>query len=237
MKKISAVLGIFAALSIAALPAFASTEAAITFNGSYYTGIPAHGYSSTGPWADGTPLYVYSAKPITSACWQGNGGSTSQPVVSDLGGGIYSFTFSNNPFFYLALNFSSCQNGTSIVGSDFGNLTLSDIESDVAPAVCSPSTITNGTIGSYPSCSISCDSGYAFSGGACQRSQTNQTYNLMGITLATGTAAMFLANALATAGDPGVLEVVALAVGIPLAFYILHQLIALVPKGKSGRRS
>lgn len=59
----------------------------------------------------------------------------------------------------------------------------------------------------------------------------------MGITLATGTAAMFLANAAATAGDPGVLEVVALAVGIPLAFYILHQLIGLVPKGRTGRRS
>ena len=59
----------------------------------------------------------------------------------------------------------------------------------------------------------------------------------MGITVATGTAAQFLANAAATVSDPGVLEVVGLAVGIPLAFYILHQLIGLVPKGRSGRRS
>ena len=59
----------------------------------------------------------------------------------------------------------------------------------------------------------------------------------MGISFATGTAAMFLANAAATAGDPGVLEVVGIAVGIPLAFYILHQLIGLVPKGRTGRRS
>jgi hypothetical protein len=57
----------------------------------------------------------------------------------------------------------------------------------------------------------------------------------MGIVIATGTAAMFLANAASTVSDPGVLEIVALAVGIPLAFYILHQLIGLVPKGKARR--
>ena len=59
----------------------------------------------------------------------------------------------------------------------------------------------------------------------------------MGITVATGTAAIFLANAASTISDPGVLEVVALAVGIPLAFYVLHQLMGLVPKGKAGRRN
>ncbi|MCK9272091.1 chitobiase/beta-hexosaminidase C-terminal domain-containing protein [Candidatus Gracilibacteria bacterium] len=32
---------------------------------------------------------------------------------------------------------------------------------------CSPSTILNGTIGAYPSCTVSCNSGYNLSGGVC----------------------------------------------------------------------
>jgi len=59
----------------------------------------------------------------------------------------------------------------------------------------------------------------------------------MGITLASTTASLFLANAVATFNDPGTLAVVALAAGIPLAFYVLHQIIGLIPKGRSGRRS
>lgn len=35
--------------------------------------------------------------------------------------------------------------------------------------------------------------------------------------------------------DPGTLAVIALAVGVPLAFYIIHQLIGLVPKGRAKR--
>jgi hypothetical protein len=36
--------------------------------------------------------------------------------------------------------------------------------------------------------------------------------------------------------DPGTLLVIVLAAGIPLAFYLIHKLIGLVPKGRGGRR-
>ena len=49
----------------------------------------------------------------------------------------------------------------------------------------------------------------------------------------TSTGGIFLADAGATVSDPGVLEIVGIAVGVPLAFYILSQLIALVPRKKT----
>ena len=37
---------------------------------------------------------------------------------------------------------------------------------------CSPSTISNGTIGSYPTCAITCNTGYTLSDGACVLADT-----------------------------------------------------------------
>ena len=39
-------------------------------------------------------------------------------------------------------------------------------------ASCSPSTVTNGTVGSYPSCTITCNAGYYLSGSTCLLSST-----------------------------------------------------------------
>ena len=57
------------------------------------------------------------------------------------------------------------------------------------------------------------------------------------LTIPTGTAATYTANVGAQFADAGTLEVIALAVGIPLFFYIVHQLMGLLPGRKGGRRN
>ena len=47
-----------------------------------------------------------------------------------------------------------------------------------------------------------------------------------------GLAASLLANVSSQFADTGTLAVIALAAGIPLAFYVIRRLIGLVPKGK-----
>jgi len=49
-------------------------------------------------------------------------------------------------------------------------------------------------------------------------------------TVATGTAATLTANTGAQISDPGTVEIIAVAVGIPLAFYVIAQLISFVPR-------
>jgi hypothetical protein len=55
-------------------------------------------------------------------------------------------------------------------------------------------------------------------------------------TVPTSTASSLTASVGDQIGDAGTLLVIALAAGIPLAFYVIHQLIGLVPKGRAGRR-
>jgi hypothetical protein len=55
-------------------------------------------------------------------------------------------------------------------------------------------------------------------------------------TVPSSTASALTANVGAQIADAGTLLVVGLAAGIPLAFYVIHQLIGLVPKSR-GRRS
>lgn len=42
-----------------------------------------------------------------------------------------------------------------------------DLAITTAPSVCNPSSIANGTIGAYPQCAITCNSGYSLSNGVC----------------------------------------------------------------------
>ena len=221
MKKTSAILGVLAALAISALPAFAASHTE-TFSGGVYSGAPSAGtwYINCSSWSgSGAPTQIYN-------------GSFSP--LTNLGNNIYSFYLSGTNAFQFV--------DASILSLECNDAAPALTFYDSYPA-CSPSTIAHGTIGSFPSCTISCTSGYTLSAGACvasgggSSSSPSSTYTLMGITLATGTAAMFLANAASTVSDPGLLEVVALAVGIPLAFYIIHQIIGLLPKGRTGRRS
>ena len=51
-------------------------------------------------------------------------------------------------------------------------------------------------------------------------------------TIPTSTASSLTANISSQLSDPGTLLVVALAAGIPLAFYVIKRLIGLIPKGK-----
>jgi hypothetical protein len=54
-------------------------------------------------------------------------------------------------------------------------------------------------------------------------------------TIPTSTATDITANVTSALGDPGFLTVVALAAGIPLVFYVVKQLIGLLPKSR-GRQ-
>lgn len=49
-------------------------------------------------------------------------------------------------------------------------------------------------------------------------------------TVPTSTASLITANVSSLFADTGLLTVVALVAGIPLAFYVIKKLIALVPK-------
>ncbi len=55
-------------------------------------------------------------------------------------------------------------------------------------------------------------------------------------TVPTSTAPSLTANVGDQIADPGTLLVIGVAVGIPLAFYVIHQLIGLLPKSR-GRRA
>lgn len=52
----------------------------------------------------------------------------------------------------------------------------------------------------------------------------------------TSTAQSLTASIGAQFADPGTLTVIVVAAGIPLAFYVIHQLMGLLPKSR-GRRS
>jgi hypothetical protein len=51
-------------------------------------------------------------------------------------------------------------------------------------------------------------------------------------TVATSTGPSLLANVSSQLTDAGTLVVLAIAAGIPLAFYVIKRLIGIVPKGK-----
>ena len=55
-------------------------------------------------------------------------------------------------------------------------------------------------------------------------------------TVPSSTASTLTANVGDQIADPGTLLVIALAAGIPLAFYVIHQLVGLIPKGRSRRQ-
>jgi hypothetical protein len=233
MKKYFILLPI--ALMAFATPAFASNFTATIIDSNHFqtVGNPTGGtYSFTCPDASGLSDLKIQNVPQNneiSTAYTGDTGFTITFVTGDIVNNdeLHTHMAGNDGYGY------GCSNGDLIFTCVSGG----------CASVCSPSTISHGTIGAYPGCAVSCNSGYTLSAGSCistgggGSSNPQNNFNIMGISLATGTAALFLANAASTVGDPGVLEVVALAVGIPLAFYILHQLIGLVPKGKSGRRS
>jgi len=50
--------------------------------------------------------------------------------------------------------------------------------------------------------------------------------------VATSVAPSLTANVSSLFNDPGMLLVIAIAAGIPLAFYVIKRVIGLVPKGK-----
>lgn len=56
------------------------------------------------------------------------------------------------------------------------------------------------------------------------------------VTVPTTTVASLQTVASGQISDPGTLTIVVLAAGIPLAFYLIHKLIGLVPKGRGTRR-
>jgi hypothetical protein len=62
-------------------------------------------------------------------------------------------------------------------------------------------------------------------------------YTVSPFTVPSSTAQSFLAQVSSQLGDVGLLTVAIVAVAIPLTFYIIHQLMGLVPKSRGGRRT
>jgi len=50
------------------------------------------------------------------------------------------------------------------------------------------------------------------------------------VSLPTTTAITLLANVTSTIADPGLLAVIGVAIGVPFAFYVIKNVIALIPK-------
>lgn len=59
----------------------------------------------------------------------------------------------------------TCETGKFIVSADSAGQII--CAAPAGPQVCNPSTIANGTVGSYPGCQISCNSGYTLQAGVC----------------------------------------------------------------------
>jgi len=55
-------------------------------------------------------------------------------------------------------------------------------------------------------------------------------------TVPTSTAPNLTASIGSQISDPGTLLIVAIAAGLPLTFYVIHQLIGLLPKSRSRRQ-
>jgi hypothetical protein len=57
------------------------------------------------------------------------------------------------------------------------------------------------------------------------------------VSFPTSTANTLLAFVGGQVADPGLLLVVVIAAAVPLTFYVIHQLIGLIPKSRGSRRS
>lgn len=212
MKKIFSGIGILAALAIVAAPVFyaqASGETLTLTN----TGISDGG---------GNSFYNVSSNAADPATW-----NYYDFIVGTPGADI---------------NFGASNGGLSLV-----NALVPDNLAN-PPDVVVQALITQSDAGSYFDLStgslddlegaiIANGGTYVLSNAlTIERSQINTTTTLMGIEVATGTASQFLASANTTISNAGVLEIVAVAVGIPLAFYVLHLLIGLLPKARARRQ-
>ena len=94
-------------------------------------------------------------------------------------------------------------------------------------SMCAP--VANAFLNPYPGCTVqNCYNGAVQIGNTCVLPPSSSS-------VATSTAGGMLAAAENTINDPGVLEVVALTVGVYLSFYVLRQLIGLTPKRRGKK--
>jgi hypothetical protein len=101
---------------------------------------------------------------------------------------------------------------------------------------CNPDTITNGTIGPYPDCAITCDNGYHEDAGACVvdtgpgpgPSSGGSSISPGDLTLGTGLSADIVQSVSGVVSEPGVLALLVVAIGIPLFFFIVAGAIDLL---------
>jgi len=75
-----------------------------------------------------------------------------------------------------------CLSSASATESDWQNLTPDVLESGLSGTVhnCSPLTVTNGSVAAYPSCTITCNSGYTLSGSSCVASSSSSSASSSG---------------------------------------------------------
>jgi hypothetical protein len=167
------------------------------------------------------------------------GGIPSPLTISAADGSLNWTPRTQDPQFYqyIAYSPSNITSGNVTV-CVHGTGTTECATATVAPPVCSPSTISHGTIGSYPTCTVTCNGGYNLTGGACVANSGGGTMGgTAGIPLPTSTWSTLTASAAQQVRDPGLLMVVGGVAGVYLAFYFMRFVVGLIPRGKKRRQS
>ena len=234
MKKY--ILIILSALAIASCPAAAFTALAATTNYAITAGsftLPA--YSSV----SGFTVYFQNGTCFGQPCgtWDYHNlhitdNNASVIFDSDIAG-----AGAPNPYTSSFTTSTLSAGSYSISISAGSSYAISiDINGTAGASTCSPDTIDHGTIGSYPTCAITCDNGYHEDAGACvvdagppgPSSAGGSSISPGDLTLGTGLSADIVQSVSGVVSTPGVLALLIVAIGIPLFFFIVIGVIDLL---------
>lgn len=228
MKKILFTIPLLALLISS--PAFASTVATVTIASGLTNRYHVDNLSLSG-----TTAYFNSADFSPGNVIKFIGGSGYSPqTYTSLGGDWYSISFvgenprSNN------LNFDVLTGG-----GDFVLISTPLVFQDNAPVLaCSPDTISHGTIGAFPGCTASCDSGYYISAPNTCTIATSTPSGSSGsgmFAIPTSTGSRITATISNSISNAGLLAIIVIATAIPLSFIVGKGLVGLVARRKKNR--
>ena len=211
MKKIAAILTI---VGVLALPVFAL---AATYNATAYPGSNPNYYGDAIPYNTTVSFTCTAAVPTTFGYF---GGDSS--AITALGGNVYTFTTGSS-----GINANEYLHVAGGGGANCGDLVFSTYT-----PTCSPATITNGSVAAYPDCTITCNGGYIYHEGICML----PTPTTISFTVPSSTAQTLTTEVGGQLSDTGTIEVMGLAAGVYVFFYVVQQLIALLPGNSKHRR-
>ncbi len=94
---------------------------------------------------------------------------------------------------------------------------------DSSPFVCSPTSVSNGSVAAYPDCAITCDNGYNLQGQTCV---ANPSVGMV-ISMPSNASSYFTGQVSRILADVGLLGVIGFAAAIPLLFWLIRAIIGL----------